>query len=149
MQAHAFRRSLSFIRRLAGPKLAAGLLLAGAWAGAALAQDSSPPDGRHVFMHSACFVCHGEFGNGGVGPRFRDDRFLGVGDYVIALILLGRSVMPPFADRLSDQQIAAVAAYIRNSWGNSFGPVEPNRVAQVRKLVGLPESLAAGGQSQP
>jgi mono/diheme cytochrome c family protein len=38
--------------------------------------------------------------------------------------------MPAYAKQLSDQQIADVANYIRNSWGNAAPPVTP---AQVRK----------------
>src|SRR5579864_844944 len=77
------------------------------WASGAAA-DQSPPDGHRVFMQSGCFACHGEMGNGGAGPRFREDRFLTFTDYVAAQILIGRSVMPAFADKLDDQQIAAV-----------------------------------------
>jgi mono/diheme cytochrome c family protein len=38
--------------------------------------------------------------------------------------------MPAYAKQLSDQQIADVANFIRNSWGNAAPPVTP---AQVRK----------------
>jgi mono/diheme cytochrome c family protein len=40
--------------------------------------------------------------------------------------------MPPFAPTLNDQQIAAVATYIRNSWGNDFGAIGADFVAQAR-----------------
>lgn len=100
---------------------------------------NTPADqqGRQVFMQARCFACHGEYGNGGVGPRFRQDRFLGIADYVIGQILIGRGVMPSFAEALDDKQIAAVASYVRNSWGNQFGPVKPEQVAQVRNEVKL------------
>lgn len=88
--------------------------------------------GKDVYMNARCFACHGEDGNGGVGPRFREDHFLGLADYVIGQILIGRGVMPSFADALSDRQTADVAAYIRNSWGNRFGGVHPQEVASVR-----------------
>lgn len=91
--------------------------------------------GAHVYMNARCFACHGEYGFGGVGPRFREDRFLGVTDYVVAQILIGRGVMPSFAEALNDQQIAAVATYIRTSWGNNFGHVKPAEVAKVRKQI--------------
>jgi mono/diheme cytochrome c family protein len=41
--------------------------------------------------------------------------------------------MPAFGEALNDQQIADVASYIRNSWGNHFGAVDPQQVARVRK----------------
>ena len=71
-------------------------------------------------------------GRGGVGPDFVGDRFLTVGDYVIAQILMGRGQMPGFADRLSDDQIAAVASYIRQSWDNKLGDLSPDQVKQLR-----------------
>jgi hypothetical protein len=58
-------------------------------------------------------------------------------DYVIGQILIGRGVMPSFAKALDDKQIAQVASYIRNSWGNSFGPVKPEEVAKVRQDIKL------------
>lgn len=91
--------------------------------------------GWQVFMSSRCFACHGEYGFGGVGPRFRENRFLGLADYVVGQILIGRGIMPSFADALSDQQIADVASYIRNSWGNKFGPVTSQEVAKVRQEI--------------
>ena len=88
--------------------------------------------GKTVYMQARCFACHGEMGYGGVGPRFREDHFLGLSDYVVGQILVGRGVMPSFANALSNKQIADVASYIRNSWGNEFGTVKPQEVAQVR-----------------
>ncbi len=108
--------------------------------GAALAAGQSPGSsgpaaGHKVYMAARCFACHGEMGYGGVGPRFRENKFVGMGDYVVGQILVGRGVMPSFAHALDNQQIAAVASYIRNSWGNDFGPVKATEVAQVREQV--------------
>jgi mono/diheme cytochrome c family protein len=103
--------------------------------GTALAQDKAK--GQQVFMQARCFACHGEYGFGGVGPRFRQDRFLGMSDYVIGQILVGRGIMPSFANALDDDQIAAVATYLRTSWGNDFGPVKPQEVAKVRNEIKL------------
>ena len=41
--------------------------------------------------------------------------------------------MPAYAKQLSDEEIAAVANYIRNSWGNSGPLVTPAQVAKARK----------------
>ncbi|MGN6469382.1 MAG: c-type cytochrome [Rhizobiaceae bacterium] len=100
--------------------------------------------GAQVFMKGRCFVCHGEDGFGGAGPRFRENRFLGLGDYVVGQILIGRSIMPSFADSLSNEQIAAVATYVRNAWGNKFGPVDAGQVAAARSKMQLPSN--PGGQ---
>jgi mono/diheme cytochrome c family protein len=74
-------------------------------------------------------------GRGGVGPNFVDDHFLVLGDYVVAQILLGRGQMPGFSDKLSDDQLAAVASYIRQSWGNKVGDISPDQVKQMRSKV--------------
>ena len=41
--------------------------------------------------------------------------------------------MPAYAKQLSDEQIAAVTNYIRNSWGNAAPLVTPAQVAKARK----------------
>jgi mono/diheme cytochrome c family protein len=94
---------------------------------------AGPSAGGETYMRAGCFACHGEMGYGGAGPRFRNDKLLAADDYVIGQILLGRGIMPSFAHKLDDQQIAAVASYIRNSWGNDFGPVSADQVAKARK----------------
>jgi mono/diheme cytochrome c family protein len=40
--------------------------------------------------------------------------------------------MPPFAWRLSDQQVADVATFVRRSWGNDATPVDIGIVASLR-----------------
>jgi mono/diheme cytochrome c family protein len=40
--------------------------------------------------------------------------------------------MPPFRDVLNDRKIAAIATYIRNAWGNTYGIVTPADVAGLR-----------------
>lgn len=112
------------------PGLSAGLL-----AGAALGEEPSGPSGLDTFMQSGCFACHGQLGYGGAGPGFRGDKMLAAQDYVIARILLGGGIMPAFGEKLSDQEIAAVATYIRTSWGNDFGSVDPKQVAKARATV--------------
>jgi len=45
------------------------------------------------------------------------------------------STMPAFNWKLSDDQIAAVANYVRNSWGNSAPAVSASQVADMRKQL--------------
>jgi mono/diheme cytochrome c family protein len=97
------------------------------------ADEVTAKTGAQVYKQARCYACHGEQGFGGVGPSFRQDHFLALSDYVIAQILLGRGIMPSFAETLSDEQIAAVASYIRTSWGNAFGDVKADEVAATRK----------------
>ena len=53
--------------------------------------------------------------------------------------------MPSFAWKLSDQQVAAVLTYIRNTWGNAAPAVDARQVAGVREHLKLPAQLAEDG----
>jgi mono/diheme cytochrome c family protein len=131
---------------------AAALLLAGTCWNAASAQDNSHPSGEQIFKQSNCAICHGEYGSGGAGPALRGDIMLRMTDYVLAQIMIGRGIMPSFAANLSDQEIAAVATYIRSNWGNNFGKVSAEDAANVRKVLrqqnSLPSHSASSGQKQ-
>ncbi|HLX15221.1 MAG TPA: cytochrome c [Bradyrhizobium sp.] len=41
--------------------------------------------------------------------------------------------MPPYANKMSDQEIADVTTYIRNAWGNAAPAVTPAQVAKARR----------------
>jgi mono/diheme cytochrome c family protein len=45
--------------------------------------------------------------------------------------------MPSFAWKLTDAEIADVATFIRNSWGNEASPVSANTVSAMRKRLEL------------
>lgn len=51
--------------------------------------------------------------------------------------------MPDFGWRLSDQQVADVATFIRQGWGNNATAVTASQVADIRKLIPKPASQAA------
>jgi mono/diheme cytochrome c family protein len=40
--------------------------------------------------------------------------------------------MPPFAQQLSDEDVAAVVGYIRQSWSNQASAVQPADVGNYR-----------------
>jgi mono/diheme cytochrome c family protein len=40
--------------------------------------------------------------------------------------------MPPFAQQLSDADVAAVVSYIRQSWSNQAAAVQPTEVGKYR-----------------
>jgi len=71
---------------------------------------------------------------GSVFPALAGNKALADEKYVVDVILNGKpgTSMPAFGSRLSDDQIAALASYIRNSWGNDFGRVEAGDVAALR-----------------
>ncbi len=76
-----------------------------------------PVDGQAVYEQS-CANCHAIDGAGAIGPKLSDGRvarrYPDVADQ-IAIIENGRADlgMPPFGTELSDEQIEAVAAYVR------------------------------------
>ncbi|QOI55449.1 c-type cytochrome [Rouxiella badensis] len=49
--------------------------------------------------------------------------------------------MPSFAWKLSDEQTAAVATYIRNSWGNAASAVPASEASKTRQLLKLQPQL--------
>lgn len=77
-----------------------------------------------------CAGCHGAEGEGGVGPSLVGTAKIKSRSALIFQILFGATDhgMPPFVDVLSDQEIAAVATYVRNSWTNESGIVLPRSV---------------------
>lgn len=44
-----------------------------------------------------------------------------------------RFTMPGFADRLDDREMAQLLSYVRKSWGNQAGAVDPAAVSRVRR----------------
>ncbi len=103
--------------------------------------------GPQIYMQSRCFACHGQLGTGGFGPTLAGDRILAIKKFVIAQILIGRGKMPEFGSRLSDDEVAAVAQYVRNNWGNHYGPVTASDVASVRELMKKASDEAAKAES--
>ncbi|MDB5560832.1 MAG: hypothetical protein JWN11_250 [Hyphomicrobiales bacterium] len=136
-------RILSKLKAGAAASVAALLMLPGGLLLPAAAVAQSPPDGATIYTGAGCSGCHGDTGNGGMGPRLSGDANLGNDQHVIQQILNGGVQMPPFASQLSDAQIAAVASYVRTNFGNSFGPVTADQVAQLRKTAGQPNAANA------
>jgi len=106
----------------------------------------SNQDGQQVFTSAGCSGCHGATGNGGIGPRLAGDQKLATASTVIGRILNGGGSMPAFKDKLSNDQIAAVATYIRTNFGNQFGPVTADEVAKVAQGGG---AAGAGNAGSP
>ncbi len=105
-----------------------------------VAQASGEPDmatlmteGEALF-NSNCAGCHARDGtgdeNGLPGPKLVGNDFLASAGAIIGQIMVGNPNhgMPPFLDRLNDREIAAIATYVRNSWGNAYGIVPVNSV---------------------
>lgn len=111
----------------------------GTAAGGAHAQGAVDPaamtEGEAIFGQH-CAICHSAEGNAIVDsfPALRGNENLSDAEYVITNLHSGVVVMPPFPT-LDDVQVAAVATYVRNSWGNAYGGVTPDEVAAVRATL--------------
>ena len=105
--------------------------------------------GKAIYVDN-CSACHRSNGEGlpGMFPPLKGDATVQDGEptTIIRLILNGVHAvatdskptplsMPAFDWKLSDEQIAAVASYIRNSWGNSASAVSSSDVNSLRQSV--------------
>jgi mono/diheme cytochrome c family protein len=103
--------------------------------------------GEAIYLDT-CSACHRANGQGTprLFPPLEGAASLQAQDptTVVRVILAGaRSVptpgrptplaMPAFAWKLTDDQVASVATYVRNSWGNAAPPVSSGRVAGLRR----------------
>jgi mono/diheme cytochrome c family protein len=105
--------------------------------------------GKAVYAH-ACIACHEADGSGAprIYPPLPGNALLQSADpsSTLRIILDGAQTvttprapnpgsMPAYAKQLSDQEIADVTNYIRNSWGNAAPLVTPAEVAKARVQV--------------
>jgi mono/diheme cytochrome c family protein len=75
---------------------------------------SGSADGAQIFADN-CAACHGDQGQGGVGPNLQTSTKAGDKQAVVDQVTNGGGGMPPFGDKLSDQEIQAVADYVVNT----------------------------------
>jgi mono/diheme cytochrome c family protein len=109
--------------------------------------DAELKTGKEVYAHN-CIACHEADGSSAprVYPPLNGNALLQSADpsSTLRVILDGAQTittprapntgsMPAYAKQLSDQQVADVANYIRNSWGNVAPVVTANDVAKARK----------------
>ena len=120
------------------------------------APDSNPDPGAMrrggAIYFDVCSACHLENGKG--QPRFfpplgqnamlQQDDDTGLLHLILAGSRTGPSAtrtsaltMPSFAWKLSDAEIADVATYLRNSWGNHAAAVTTKRVEELRGKLDL------------
>ena len=86
--------------------------------------------GQKEYMKN-CRTCHGSKGTAGV-PLAKNPKVVGNPGYLIWAVLTGPGYMPEFAPALSNEQIALIATYVGNSWGDSSGLVSPDDVQASR-----------------
>lgn len=121
-----------------GALLAASLTMAQPISG----QSELLAQGQQLFEDN-CAACHQPDGTGmpPTFPALAGNSNLENVETIVTNIYQGQGNMPPFPD-LSAEEIAALATYLRNSLGNSFGEVTTEEVTAI--LGGLE---AAGDQT--
>ena len=112
------------------PTLASLAAAAALLAGCAPGAHETATSGAQIYS-DLCSACHGDRGQGGVGPALAGNGHLADADYVVTRLLDGAGAMANFS-ALSDEQLAAVATHISTSWGNDFGSVDAATVARLR-----------------
>lgn len=86
-------------------------------------------DGEALYLKN-CRMCHGTKGTS--GKRLAGNESVADATYVASTILVGPGYMTPFAEHLSDAEIALITTYIRNAWGHAYGKIDAAEVAPLR-----------------
>jgi mono/diheme cytochrome c family protein len=77
----------------------------------AFAQATAVSDGQRAYMVAGCYQCHGNAGQGGVGPRLAPKPFPVEG--LIAFVRNSSRNMPAYAPQvLSDADLRTIHAYL-------------------------------------
>ncbi|MGK3143185.1 c-type cytochrome [Pantoea sp. C2G6] len=106
-------------------------------------------EGERLYLDN-CEACHFVTGKGapGIFPQLDQATIVNASDPagLIHTILMGAQLpstdkapsklaMPGFAQRLSDDEVAQLATFIRQGWSNSAPAVSKDQVAEVRKTL--------------
>lgn len=119
---------------------------------ASLAQDSAAEQsqiadlvtkGQPLYQKN-CRQCHGTRGTAGV-PLAKNEKVASP-DWLVNVIITGPGYMPEFGPALSDEEIAAIATYVMNSWGHDYGLAGADTVAAVRSFNAEIPTTTAGQQ---
>ena len=119
-------------------------------AGGPVAFEPDAAKGEKLFLAN-CAACHQATGLGVPGafpPLVKSVWVTGSEDRLVKAILAGlageievngvkyNGNMPNIGAGLKDSQVAHIATYVRQAWGNVAEPVMDTKVAEVRKAIG-------------
>ena len=119
-------------------------------AGGPVAFEPDAAKGEKLFIVN-CAACHQATGLGVPGafpPLAKSAWVAGPEERIIKAILAGlageievngvkyNGNMPNIGAGLKDAQVAHIATYVRQAWGNTAEPVMDSKVAEVRKAIG-------------
>lgn len=107
---------------------------------------NQPGEGARIYAQT-CSACHQADGSGTPGifpPLVGTEWVTGSEDRLIRILLHGvtgdievegeiyNGAMPTWGPMFTDEDLAAVATYVRQAWGNKAAPVTAATVARVR-----------------
>ena len=95
--------------------------------------------GQRYFTWYNCTGCHAN-GGGGIGPPLMDEvwRYGGEIENIHATVLQGRpNGMPSFREKIPEQQIWQIAAYVRSLSGNTAQDATPSRNDAMQSIPPL------------
>lgn len=104
----------------------------------ALSVSATESTGQTLYLQK-CAACHQAEGQGIPHPipaLAGSPVLLGDDDDLAGLLLHGKAGMPAFHLFLSDDKIAAILTYARESWGNAAPPISEATIATARKQLG-------------
>jgi cytochrome c oxidase cbb3-type subunit 3 len=114
-------------------------------------------NGQRYYKWFNCSGCHFN-GGGGIGPALMDDkwRYGGRIEQIYATIVQGRpNGMPSFKDKIPEQQVWEIAAYVRSLSANADKLAAPSRADEMNSIPPInnlnrqPPSGAKDGGAQP
>lgn len=98
--------------------------------------------GNRIYS-TVCIACHQPDGLGieGIYLPLAGNAAVTADDpaYLVSVLITGRGGMPRFDSTYDDEELAAIATYVRQAWGNTASAVTPEFVAGVRAQYELPE----------
>jgi cytochrome c oxidase cbb3-type subunit 3 len=97
-------------------------------------------EGKRFYGYYNCSGCHAN-GGGGMGPALMDDRWIYGYEAanIFQSIVEGRpNGMPAFRNKIADQQVWMIVAYVQSMSGNAPMDALPGRSDHMR--VGTPEN---------
>lgn len=100
---------------------------------AAIGSPVSVQVGSSIYAKN-CAACHQAHGEGGIGPALAGNPHVNIANpsMMLTTILQGRNLMPSWRGQLAASDIAAVATFVRSSWGNNAGPVTVQDVKAIK-----------------
>jgi cytochrome c oxidase cbb3-type subunit III len=100
--------------------------------------------GQRYFTWYNCSGCHAN-GGGGMGPALMDDewRYGGEMEQIVSTVVQGRpNGMPSFREKIPDQQVWQIAAYVRSLSANTPKTATPSRPDAMQNTLARTQANA-------